>query len=83
MCGYMKKTLSIVLYTITAILCVTLISALFIWLNSDRCAADICSEIIFARDIVVATIPLIGIFIMLIIINNRKSRGFEERNVKK
>ena len=79
----MKKTLGVVLYIITAVLCVTLISSLIIWFTVERCAADICSEVIFARDIVVATIPLIGICVMFIIINFRNSRNFEQSKLKK
>lgn len=83
MCGYLKKFLGILLYVITAVLCVTLISALIIWLTVDRCAPDVCSEFIFARDVVVATIPLIGICVMFIIINFRNTRHFEHGDFKK
>lgn len=78
MCGRLKKTLGIVLYIITAVLCVALISALIFWMTIDRCSPDICSELVFARDVVVATIPLIGICVMFIIINFRSTRHLKQ-----
>lgn len=69
----MKKATEIILYVVTVLLCSTLFVAVLFLALSDGNANDLQAKIMIMRDVVFAVIPLIGICVMFIIINNKHS----------
>ncbi len=69
----LKSPLNIALCIVTAILFITLLTSLCLWIAYAHCPADMSCPAQTAKDICNTVLPLIGIFVMCIIISVRST----------
>ncbi len=74
-----RKALNIILYTVTAILCVVMLASLCLYYTAERCQPEIETALIGAKDVCNIALPLIGICVMLIVISYRSKHGHSEK----